>query len=129
MSARQSRAQRLAKPALACVKSAAASDLAKDYKPRAMGFPTMVLQSGLAQAVGFLAAKSGKDGKGKAYQRYFDDLAKVAGFPTADALLTDALKADLPRYRLLTRDVLDAASWLKRFCQSLIDDKETGNGT
>ncbi|MGX5672441.1 type III-B CRISPR module-associated protein Cmr5 [Thermomonas fusca] len=128
MSDRQSRAQRMAKPALACVKSAAASNLAKDYKPRAMAFPTMVLQSGLAQAVGFLAAKSGKDGKGKAYQQYFDDLAKVAGLPNSEALLQEALRADLPRYRLLTRDVLDAASWLKRFCQSLINDEGSRNG-
>ena len=128
MSARQSRAQRMAQPALGCVKVVAASNLAKDYKPRAMGFPTMVLQSGLAQAVGFLAAKSSKDGKGKAYQQYFDDLAKVTGYPNSAALLQDALKADLPRYRLLTRDVLDAAVWLKRFCQSLIEEKEDSDG-
>lgn len=128
MSARQSRAQRMAQPALERVKVAAKSNLAGDYKPRAMGFPTMVLQAGLAQAVGFLAAKSGKDGKAMAYQRYFDDLAQVAGYPAGDALLQDALKADLARYRLLTRDVLDAASWLKRFSQSLIDGSGGNDG-
>lgn len=128
MSARQSRAQRLAQPALACVKSVAASALAKDYKPRAMSFPTMVLQSGLAQALGFLAAKTGQDAKGKAYQQYFNDLATVAGFSSAAALLEDGLKADLPRYRLLTRDVLDAACWLKRFSQSLLQDEEDSHG-
>lgn len=128
MSQRQSRAQRFAKPALACVQSVANDlTLAGDYKPRAMSFPTLVLQAGLAQAVGFLSAKSGGEGKANAYKRYFNDLAKVAGKKDGEALLGEALKADLSEYRLLTRDVLDAAAWLKRFCQSLIKEKGDGH--
>ncbi len=127
MSAHHTRAQRYARLALDSVKSVLGNtQFADEYKPRAMSFPTMVLQAGLAQAVGFLAAKSGTDAKGKAYQRYLDDLAKVAGQGTGKALLEQVLAADLAGYRLLTRDVLDAAGWLKRFCQTLIKDK--GNG-
>lgn len=119
--ARQSRTQRMARRALDCVKPVAEGGLAKDYKSRAMSFPTVVLQSGLAQAVGFLAAKSGeKNDKERAYQRYLEDVAKVAGLGSGQDLLKGALEADLPRYRLLTREVLDASAWIKRFCQSLI---------
>lgn len=129
MNQRETRAQRFSKPALECVRSVKSnSALADDYKPRAMSFPTMVLQAGLAQSVGFLSAKSGGDGKAKAYKRYFDDLAKVAGKTNGETLLKEALKADLSEYRLLTRDVLDAAAWLKRFCQSLIKEKSEGKG-
>lgn len=54
-----------------CLEHVAAGKLAKDYKPRAMSFSTMVLQSGLAQAVGFLAAKgAGSNDKDKAYKHY-----------------------------------------------------------
>ena len=56
--------------------------------------------------------------------------AKVAGRHNGSVLLEDALKTDLAGYRLLTREVLDASSWLKRFSQSLIKDdgKEAPNG-
>lgn len=126
---RQSRTQRMARLALDRVKPVAAGVLAKDYRSRAMSFPTVVLQSGLAQAVGFLAAKSGsKNDKERAYRQYLDDVAHVAGFHGGDSLLQDALKAELPRYRLLTREVLDASAWIKRFCQSLIEGEDEGNG-
>ena len=131
MSQRQTRSQRMARLALDCVKPAAAGAMAKDYRSRAMGFPTQVLQSGLAQAVGFLSAKRGDaNSKAKAYRQYLDDLAKVAGRHNGSVLLEDALKTDLAGYRLLTREVLDASSWLKRFSQSLIKDdgKEAPNG-
>lgn len=129
---RQTRTQRMARLALDCIKPVANGALATDYKPRAMSFPTQVLQSGLAQAVGFLAAKGGdSNSKAKAYTQYLDDVAKVAGRQNGAVLMEDALKADLAGYRLLTREVLDAAAWLKRFSQTLLqnEDKENRNGS
>ncbi len=123
---RQTRAQRMARIALDCVKHVAAGKLAKDYKPRAMSFSTMVLQSGLAQAVGFLAAKgAGSNDKDKAYKHYLEDVAKVCGHASGEALHDKAINTDLAAaYRLLTREVLDASSWLKRFSQTLLKDDD-----
>lgn len=125
---RQTRSQRLARKALDCVQRAASSKLADDYKPRAMSFPTLVLQSGLAQAVGFLSCKSSNEGIGQAYRQYFADLATVVGKESGKDLLQSAVNSPLAEYRMLTREVLDAALWLKRFSQSLIQKEGTHSG-
>lgn len=124
---RQTRAQRMARVALDCVRPVADGKFAGDYKPRAMGFPAHVLQSGLAQAVGFVAAKSGGK-RDNAYGLYLDHLAKVTGRDSGEALLKDAVNTNLAGYRLLTREVLDASSWLKRFTQTLVKDAPMEDG-
>ncbi|MBS0212720.1 MAG: type III-B CRISPR module-associated protein Cmr5 [Proteobacteria bacterium] len=122
----QTRTQRMARLALERVQQAAKDkEFAKKYKPRAMSFATMVMQSGLAQAAGFLMAKSGGKVAGDEYGQYLDDVARVAGQGSGKAFFEEALRADLARYRLLTREALDASGWLKRMTQTLIasDDK------
>jgi len=118
----QPRAQRLAGEAMARVKAVVAKDaaFAKKYRTRAMGFPAMVMQAGLASSVGFLLAKAGEKAQGKEYRQYLDDLARVAGYEGGLELHEKVIRADLAAYRLATRDVLDAATWIKRMCQALI---------
>lgn len=118
---RQTRDQRMASKALARVKEAAKDEtFAKRYRSRAMSFPALVLQSGLAQAVGFLQAKSGGKVGGDEYGQYLDDLAHVAGKNHGRNLVDSAVSNGLGDYRLLTRDVLDAAGWLKRMTQAVM---------
>lgn len=114
----RTRGQRMAGVALARVEAVAGNTgLRKEYKTRALGFPALVMQSGLAQAVGFLRAK-GNNG-------YLDDLAAVMTKKDAAGLHATIIHAPMLDYRFLTREALDAAGWIKRFSQTLLhDDKE-----
>lgn len=117
----QTRGQRMARIALDKVREADKDKaFAKKYRSRAMGFPAMVMQSGLAQALGFLQAKSGGKVAGDEYGQYLNDIAKVAGKDSGKALWEKAISVEIADYRLLTRDVLDAAGWIKRMTQAVI---------
>ncbi|MCM8611294.1 type III-B CRISPR module-associated protein Cmr5 [Accumulibacter sp.] len=120
---RSTRAQRQAAGALAAIQVIRDKPPKerKEYKARADNFPVLVLQAGLAQAVGFMRAKAAKS---PAYERYLGDLAEILGMAGGEALQQRAIDAGLPDYRQLTRDTLAAAGWLKRFGQAYLSDKE-----
>ena len=109
----QTRTQKYAGKAMACVKAIAAKSPSdrKEYKSRADSFPTMVMQSGLTQALGFLL------GKGGLYETYANDVARVAGKSDAKALHNDAIASDLLSYRRMTREVMEVSALIKRFGQ------------
>lgn len=106
-----------------------ADALRKDYLTRAKGFPAMVMQSGLVQSIGFLVAKSTpgdpKQGeqadpskKHDAYAHYAASLARVLACESINTLHRHAIgEAGAPDYRQLTRDVLLAATHLRRYAQ------------
>ena len=117
----QTRTQKLSGRAFEKVRQVAQSGddkVRKAYRTRALGFPAMLLQSGLAQAVGFLRAKAGEPD----YDAYLRDLAQVLGVPDGAALQQQAIKAELADYRRLTQETLEAATLIKRFCQSELAD-------
>lgn len=103
--------------------------LRKDYLTRAKGFPAMVMQSGLVQAIGFLVAKSTPadatqgdhpvpSKKHDAYAHYATSLARVLACQRIETLHRQAIGLDAaPDYRQLTRDVLLAATHLRRYAQ------------
>jgi len=93
---------------------------ARDYKARADSFPTMVLQSGLTQALGFLCAKGG------VYLDYANDVAKVIGLPSGNTLHENAIAASLPQYRRLTQEVLEASALIKRYASIVLKDDIQG---
>ena len=86
----------------------------KEYRTLSLNFPTTILQSGLAQAIGFLQAK-GKE-------EHLLLLAHIAELleENESSLHKKILEADLPHYQLLTRRALEAASALKRYTQALL---------
>ena len=86
----------------------------KEYRTLALNFPTMILQSGLAQAIGFLQAK-GKE-------EHLLLLAHIAELleENENSLHKKILEADLSHYQLLTRQAIEAASGLKRYTQALL---------
>lgn len=86
----------------------------KEYRTLVLNFPTMILQSGLAQAIGFLRAK-GKE-------EHLLLLAHIAELleENTDSLHKKILEADLSHYQLLSRQALEAASSLKRYTQALL---------
>lgn len=112
----QTRDQKLANHAVECVEK---THVNKEYRTVALGFPAMVMQAGLAQALGFLVAKN-KDH----HKHFLEDIQHVVK-ECGNPLLRDkhllqqaAITCSLNDYRRLTRDVLDAAVWLKRFVQA-----------
>lgn len=77
--------------------------------------PVLVHGAGLAQALEFVNARGGESGQG-----LLDDLAKAVGFNSGNELRTKSRTADLSDYMWLTRDVLAALLWYKRFAQSVL---------
>lgn len=97
-----------------------AQSLSAKYRTLALNFPSMILQSGLSQAVGFLLAKGKEE-----HTQLLTHLAELlTGKDDGQALHSHILQANISEYQLLTRKALDAASWLKRYTQALLE-KET----
>lgn len=92
----------------------------KEYKSRCDNFPVMVMQSGIAQAVGFMLAKGTGD---NAHSQYMNDLASVVGERNGKEFHAKIIAAQIPDYRRLTRETLNAAGWFKRFGQAYLSDK------
>ena len=94
----------------------------KEYRTLALNFTTMILQSGLAQAIGFLQAK-GKE-------EHLLLLAHIAELleENKDSLHKKILAADLSHYQLLTRQAIEAASSLKRYTQALLPKPKDEQG-
>jgi CRISPR-associated protein Cmr5 len=127
------RQSEMAARALVCIENAANLSYRNEYRTRANSFPTMVAQSGLAQAFGFLLAKKRSPDDLGAYDVYTRDLIAVvgAGWPDLAAQDPDAfydlvVRADLGQYRRLTRATLDAALWLKRLAQAKLPSEFNG---
>lgn len=111
----ETRSQKHARAAYARVKAVEGQQLEKKYGALALNFPVMVLQSGLAQATGFLLAK-GKD----EHLRYLADLAGVLGEGNGQAFHEKIVVSELGDYQHLTRRTLDAAGWFKRYAQGIL---------
>ncbi|MDI1224022.1 MULTISPECIES: type III-B CRISPR module-associated protein Cmr5 [Acinetobacter] len=86
------------------------------YRTLALNLPTMIMQSGLAQTIGFLMAKSKEE-----HRSFLDHIATLLNFNTPEDFHKAILKSNITQYQLLTRKSLDAASWLKRYTQALLN--------
>lgn len=113
----RTRTQHYAEKALEKIEFIRGKDSAKEYKSRSDNFPVMVMQAGLAQAIGFMLAK------GNTHGLFLDDLAYVLGQQNGKAFQQTVIHADLPEYRRLTRETLNAAGWFKRFGQAYLSEK------
>lgn len=94
----------------------------KEYRTLALNFPTMILQSGLAQAIGFLQAKGKEE-----HMLLLAHIAELLG-ENKDSLHKKILAADLSHYQLLTRKAIEAASSLKRYTQALLPKPKDEQG-
>ncbi|WP_201634000.1 type III-B CRISPR module-associated protein Cmr5 [Psychrobacter immobilis] len=118
------RTQKYAKLAYPLV--AAVQDIAIEpkYRTLALTFPAMVMQSGLSQAIGFLMAKGNEE-----HQLMLSHIATLLSYQgnnATDTMHQAILSSDLSKYQLLTRNTLEATSWLKRYTQALLE-KEGAN--
>jgi CRISPR-associated protein Cmr5 len=116
---RQTRQQVRAQNAYGCVSSIEKEKVikkkdAEDYAQLAKKFPALVHNCGLAQAIAFVQAKEGKIG-----ESYIAHLTKTMG--EERDLGSDSRSADLMKYQRLTREVIEAATWLKRYSEALLE--------
>lgn len=128
------RSQRLAQAAFPLVQQrekAMKKDEFKEYVTIAKKFPSLVHTCGLAQAVAFYEAK-GKTKPGKPekpHLGYLKDLAAVLASVGHQQIgnvqqLTDKVRTEpLSGYLRLSRDAINAASWLKRYAEALAPDE------
>jgi CRISPR-associated protein Cmr5 len=94
----------------------------KKYGSMAHKFPVLVRTAGLAQAVAFVEARGDES-----QRALMDHLAVTVGKSNRKALYDATRTTDLLEYMLLTRQVLEASVWFKRFAESVLDVK-SGDG-
>lgn len=121
----QTHQQQYANRAWDAIAAQKSQPLAADYKRQADHFPALVLQAGLAQALGFMLAKAKP---GSAHGAYLNDLCAVISAVHGGAQDTrlrtqEILKADVSTYQRHTRQFLAAAVWFKRLAQAELSDK------
>ena len=117
------RSQKYAQRALGLIqKIKEKNEKVKEYRTLALTFPTMILQSGLAQAIGFLQAKGKEE-----HLLLLAHIAELLG-ENKDGLHKKILEADLSHYQLLTRQAIEAASGLKRYTQALLPKPKDEQG-
>lgn len=85
----------------------------KSYGSMAHQLPILIRRAGLAQALSFVDSRDNP-----AQKRLLDDLA--ATIESNKHLIDRAREAQLSEYILLTRQVLDALLWYKRFAESIL---------
>lgn len=110
----QIRTHKYAEDAFPLVKAMQKDNFEAKYRTLALNFPTMVMQSGLAQAIGFLMAKAKDKPEHKIILQH---IQTILDRPNLHA---DILASDIGQYQLLTRQTLDATAWLKRYTQALL---------
>jgi CRISPR-associated protein Cmr5 len=92
------------------------------YGAMAHQLPILIRTAGLAQALAFLESR---DTKG--HKQLLIDLTATVGKP-AGTLAASARGAEMSDYMHLTRQVMAALLWYKRFAQSILDVKASSIG-
>jgi CRISPR-associated protein Cmr5 len=113
----QTRSQKLAQAAFPLIQDRKKREKGFDeYKSFAKKFPALIHTCGLAQAVAFALAK-----KETEYVENLVAVLKLIGHPevsSAEALHKQSRDQPLSGYLRLSRDAINAASWLKRYVEA-----------
>lgn len=95
------------------------NDQKSKYKTMTDKLPVLIHSAGLAQALAFVDAKANSSNE-QAWKLLLNHLATTIEMDK-NLLLERSRKAELAEYMKLTRDVLAALSWYKRFAQGLLN--------
>ena len=107
-------------------KKSSSSDAHDKYRTMALKLPILILTDGLVQALAFVQAR-GDD----AQTRLLNDVAQTVSWNGANsgtALVTLSRTADLGEYMVLTRRVLAALTWYKRYAESVLSQPAENSG-
>jgi len=98
-----------------------ADERARDkYGSMAHRLPVLVRTAGLAQALGFVESKGTP-----VQQQLIRNMSEVIGVPN---LCERSRKAELSEYMTMTKDVMAALVWYKRFAESVLNVQSDANG-
>jgi CRISPR-associated protein Cmr5 len=86
------------------------------YGTMAQKLPLLIRTAGLAQAIGFLEAKS----KEKGNELLLKHLAETLGFSDAKSFGNKCRESEMTEYLRLTQNVLAALLWFKRYSVSVL---------
>lgn len=113
------RTQQYATHAHDLVKQQKGKSIEAEYRTLVLNLPAMIMQSGLIQTLGFLQAK-GKE----QHRLLFKHLVlTMKQSDDVEGFYQTVLSSDIASYQLLTRQAIEAASWLKRYAQAFLEDK------
>ena len=96
---------------------------AKKYGSLAHKLPVLIKTAGLAQALAFVEARGGEEGK-----TLLTHIAQVVNQKDVDTLQKAVRTAELQAYIRLTQEILAALVWFKRFAQSVLKVDPTNDG-
>lgn len=101
----------------------------KKYGSMAHKLPILIHTAGLLQALEFVNSRGENE---KIQKQLLEDLAVTIGQHNTTTLLTTVRGANLSAYMRLTRHILGALLWYKRFAQSILEveasEETTGSG-
>lgn len=118
------------------------------YRTQALGLPSMIMQSGLMQTIGFYLAKgnikvnnnnnqeSKTEGKNE-YRFLLEHLISVLGYTDSDNVSSDTIskfhkqiyESSITEYQILTRKSLEASAWIRRYTQALLEKDSSNNSS
>lgn len=107
----QTRDQKYASDAYIRVSQIAKEGRKTSYGSMAHKLPVLIRSAGLAQGLAFVESRE---------KQLLTDLAFTVGYGSVEELLSQSRQADLHEYIHLTKQVLDALLWYKRFAQSVL---------
>lgn len=96
---------------------------AKKYGSLAHKLPVLIKTAGLAQALAFVEARGGEEGK-----TLLTHIAQIVNQKDLDTLQKAVRTAELQTYIRLTQEILAALVWFKRFAQSVLKVDPTNDG-
>lgn len=118
----QTRQQRRAEKAHRCVSGKASSKDKDEYLRLAKSFPALVHTCGLVQAIAYVHAKDNKARTGETYLNHLSGVM-VIDLPENTTLEDKSRDAELLEYQFLSLEAIEAATWLKRYAEALLDSK------
>ncbi len=116
-------ARETASYAFSCVEEVSAKPYASLYRSYVKGFPAMILQNGLGNALAFALAKGNKgDARSKAWAHLLDHISAYVEGPEdpVQFIKENVLAASPVNYRLLEQQSLSLLHWLRRFAEGMI---------
>lgn len=90
------------------------------YGSMAHRLPVLIRTAGLAQALGFVQSRGTPE-----QQQLIQDISEVVGVSN---ICEGSREAELGEYMRLTRDVMAALVWYKRFAESVLDVQSDADG-
>lgn len=87
----------------------------KKYGSMAHKLPVLIRTAGLAQGLAFVESRGAEE-----HKLLLDHIAQVVGLTDRSKLAESCRTVELADYMHLTRKVLEALAWYKRFAQSVL---------